>query len=98
MEKLREKITVPDTRGIHSSLKGAQRRTDLSSNTKGRKRPRGNQKVNYFKNSIWAETAGTLPFPKAGNCGFYHHAKVEELLSKGSWPPVWVLFIRVSSA
>lgn len=37
-----------------------------------------------------AEAAGTLPFPKAGGCGFYHHAKGQELLLKGSWPPVWV--------
>lgn len=37
-----------------------------------------------------AETPRTLPFPKAGSYGFYHHAKAKELLSKGSWPPVWV--------
>lgn len=45
VEKLREKkITIQDTRGIRSSFKGAQR-TDLSSNTKGRKRSSGNHKV-----------------------------------------------------
>lgn len=37
-----------------------------------------------------AETAGTLPFLKPGSCGFYHHAKAQELLPKGSWPSVWI--------
>lgn len=37
-----------------------------------------------------AEEGRARPFPKAGSCGFYHHAKAQELPSKGSRPPVWV--------
>lgn len=36
-----------------------------------------------------AEKGRALPFPKAGSCGFYHHAKAQDLPSKGSRPPVW---------
>lgn len=37
-----------------------------------------------------AETAGALLTPNVGSCGFCHHAKAQEVPSKGSGPPVWV--------